>query len=171
MKKPVIAAINGIAAGAGFSLALACDFRVMDPSAVLTLAYTSIGLSMDGGASFSLPRLVGLARATEIAALDAPIAAEQALAWGLVSRVASAGKALEEAVELAGELAKRSLNSFAWSKQLLNDSFDISLETALERERGALVACADHPDGREGLAAFAEKRSPDFQGKSGGSSD
>ena len=83
MPKPVIAAINGIAAGGGFSLALACDFRIMASTAVLRQAYTSNGLSIDGGGTFMLPRLVGLARALEIAAFDKPISADQALKWGL----------------------------------------------------------------------------------------
>ncbi len=85
MPKPVIAAINGVAAGGGFSLALACDFRVMAQSATLRQAYTSSGLSIDGGGSFALPRLVGHARALEIMAFDRPIASEQAQSWGLVT--------------------------------------------------------------------------------------
>src|SRR5574339_4364 len=83
MEKPVVAAINGIAAGGGFSLALACDFRLVAESASLRQAYTSSGLSIDGGGSFSLPRLVGLARAMEIMAFDNPISSTQALEWGL----------------------------------------------------------------------------------------
>ena len=87
MEKPVIAAVNGVAAGGGFSLALACDFRVMGESAVLKQAYTSAGLSLDGGGSFTLPRMVGLARALEIVAFDRPISAQQALAWGLATKI------------------------------------------------------------------------------------
>ena len=82
MPKPVVAAINGPAAGGGFSIALACDFRIMEASATLRQAYTSNGLSIDGGGTFALPRLVGLARAMEIAAFDQPISAETALSWG-----------------------------------------------------------------------------------------
>ncbi|MCL4426704.1 MAG: enoyl-CoA hydratase-related protein [Firmicutes bacterium] len=162
MAKPVIAAVNGIAAGAGFSLALACDFRLMTRSAVLRQAYTSNGLCIDGGGTFILPRLVGLARALEIVAFDPPISSEQALTWGLVTRVIEDGRALEEAVKMAGELASRSLNSFGWSKQLLTDSFNTAFETHLERERTGLSGCAAHPDGQEGLAAFVEKRKPVF---------
>jgi 2-(1,2-epoxy-1,2-dihydrophenyl)acetyl-CoA isomerase len=162
MPKPVIAAVNGIAAGGGFSLALACDFRVMSASAVLRQAYTSNGLCIDGGGSFTLPRMVGLPRALEIMAFDRPISAEQALAWGLVTRVVNDGAALEEATSMAQELAKGSLSSFGWSKQLLTDSFNSSFETHLERERSGLSSCAAHPDGKEGLKAFAEKRKPRF---------
>lgn len=162
MPKPVIAAINGVAAGGGFSLALACDFRVMAESAVLRQAYTSSGLSIDGGGTFSLPRLVGLARALEIAAFDPPISSAQALAWGLATKVAKDGSALEEAMTMARELAKISLHSFGLSKQLLNDSFGNSLETQLERERKGLSSCGSHADGQEGLKAFVEKRKPAF---------
>src|SRR5208337_2470133 len=167
MSKPVIAAVNGVAAGGGFSLALACDFRVMAKSAVLRQAYTSSGLCIDGGGSFILPRLVGIARAMEIMAFDRPISSEQALAWGLVTKVVEDGNALEEATRMALELAGCSLNSFGWSKKLLTDSFDSSFETHLERERTAIASCAAHPEGIEGLRAFSEKRKPLFNpGKS-----
>jgi 2-(1,2-epoxy-1,2-dihydrophenyl)acetyl-CoA isomerase len=162
MRKPVIAAVNGIAAGAGFSLALACDFRVMAHSAILQQAYTSHGLCINGGGTFMLPRLVGLARALEIIAFDSPISSEQALSWGLATKVVANGCVLEEAVNMARELAQCSLNSFGWSKQLLTDSFNTPFEAHLERERVGLVSCAAHPDGKEGLLAFVEKRKPVF---------
>ena len=162
MPKPVIAAIHGAAAGGGFSLALACDFRVMEESAVLRQAYTSNGLCIDGGGTFTLPRLVGLARALEIAAFDKPISAAQALEWGLVTRVVEDGKALEAAQEMAEELAQMSLKSFGVSKRLLTDSFNNSLEYHLECEREALRKCAGHRDGHEGIRAFLEKRKPVF---------
>ena len=162
MTKPVIAAINGIAAGGGFSLALACDFRVMAKSAVLRQAYTSSGLCIDGGGSFTLPRLVGLARALEIMAFDKPISAEQALSWGLVTKTVRDGSTLTEAQDMARELVKNSLHSFGWSKKLLTDSFHTSFETQIERERRGLSLCAAHPEGKEGLEAFAEKRKPVF---------
>ncbi len=162
MDKPVIAAINGVAAGGGFSLALACDFRVMAESATLKQAYTSAGLSLDGGGSFTLPRLVGLARALEIVAFDRPISAEKALSWGLATRIVPDAEILKEALSMAHELAKRSLHSFGWAKRLLTDSFNSAFETHLERERRGLAACAAHPDGQEGLKAFVEKRPPVF---------
>jgi 2-(1,2-epoxy-1,2-dihydrophenyl)acetyl-CoA isomerase len=162
MPKPVIAAVNGVAAGGGFSLALACDFRVMAQSAALRQAYTSSGLCIDGGGSFTLPRLVGLARAMEIMAFDRPISAEQALAWGLATKIVPEGTALEEATNMARELARGSLHSFGLSKKLLTDSFNTSFETHLERERRGLSGCAAHPEGMEGLTAFAEKRKPVF---------
>jgi len=162
MRKPVIAAINGIAAGGGFSLALACDFRIMEKSAVLRQAYTSNGLSIDGGGSFTLPRLVGLARAMEIAAFDRQISSERAMKWGLVTKIAEDGKSLEEAILMAEELAQGSRTSFGLTKQLLTDSFNASFEAHIERERDALRFAAGQADGQEGLAAFLEKRKPVF---------
>ena len=160
MPKPVVAAINGLAAGGGFSLALACDFRVMEESAVLKQGYTSNGLSIDGGGTYSLPRLVGVAKALEIAAFDRTISAEQALSWGLVTEVVEDGKSLDRAIEMLEALKKMPLSSFASSKKLLTESFDTPLEYTLEKEREALSQCAIHPNGREGVAAFLEKRKP-----------
>jgi 2-(1,2-epoxy-1,2-dihydrophenyl)acetyl-CoA isomerase len=162
MPKAVIAAINGVAAGGGFSLALACDFRVMAESAVLRQAYTAKGLSIDGGGTFTLPRLVGLARALEIAAFDEPISAAKAVQWGLVTTLAPDDRVVQEAMEMAHKLTQVSTNSLGFTKQLLLESFDTPLESQLERERIAIQTCAMHPDGREGLAAFSEKRKPVF---------
>jgi len=162
MGKPVVAAINGIAAGGGFSLALACDFRVMAESTILRQAYTSSGLSIDGGGTFALPRLVGLARALEIAAFDQPISSAQALAWGLVTKVVPDDKVVEESLSMLQGLAKSALHSFAWSKRLLTESLDNTLETQLELERQGISDCARHPNGQEGIQAFVEKRKPIF---------
>lgn len=170
MDKPVIAAVNGVAAGGGFSLALACDFRVMAASARLVQGYTSQGLAIDAGGTFTLPRLVGLARALEIAAFDEPIPADRALAWGLATRVVPDDAVLEEALAMAATLAARSVHAFAAVKRLLTDAFDTPLEAQLERERAALVACAAHPDGEEGICAFLEKRRPVFAPGTSGSS-
>jgi 2-(1,2-epoxy-1,2-dihydrophenyl)acetyl-CoA isomerase len=162
MEKPVVAAINGIAAGGGFSLALACDFRVMAQSAILRQAYTSSGLSIDGGGSFALPRLVGLARAMEIMAFDQPISSAQALQWGLVTRVVPDEQVVPEALAMLEQLGKSALHSFAWSKKLMADSFNNTLETQLELERRGISDCATHANGREGIKAFMEKRKPSF---------
>jgi 2-(1,2-epoxy-1,2-dihydrophenyl)acetyl-CoA isomerase len=160
MPKPVIAAINGMAAGGGFSMALACDFRVMEASAVLRQAYTTNGLSIDGGGTFSLPRLVGLARAMEIMAFDLPISSEQALSWGLATEVVEDGQSLIRALELATEMKRIPLGSFAACKKLMTDSFNTSFENQLERERDSLSWCGDQPNGHEGITAFLEKRRP-----------
>lgn len=162
MEKPVLAAINGIAAGGGFSLALACDFRVMGQSTILRQAYTSSGLSIDGGGSFALPRLVGLARAMEIMAFDKPISSAQALEWGLVTKVVPDNEVLPEALAMLNHLTKTALHSFAWSKKLMADSLNNTLETQLELERQGISDCAAHPNGLEGIKAFIEKRKPSF---------
>jgi 2-(1,2-epoxy-1,2-dihydrophenyl)acetyl-CoA isomerase len=162
MPKPVIAAINGVAAGGGFSLALACDFRVMDPASMLRQAYTSNGLCIDGGGTFSLWQIVGLARAMEIAAFDEPIPAEKAFSWGLTTKISREGSALAEALEMASLLAEKSLQSFRWSKKLLIDASITGVETQMERERQGIRSCGVHPDGREGLLAFSERRPPRF---------
>jgi 2-(1,2-epoxy-1,2-dihydrophenyl)acetyl-CoA isomerase len=162
MRKPVIAAVNGIAAGGGFSLALACDFRVMAESAVFRQAYTSNGLCIDGGGTFILPRVAGLARAMEIIGFDKPISSRQAMEWGLATRVVADGCIQDEAVKMFGDLRKCSLHSFGWCKDLLTDSYNTPFEAQLEKERNGLSQCAAHRDGREGLKAFAEKREPHF---------
>jgi len=160
MPKPVVAAVNGMAAGGGFSMALACDFRVLAKSAIFRQAYTSNGLSIDGGGTYTLPRLVGLARAMEIVAFDRPISAEQALAWGLATEVVGDGQTVKRAVAMVQEIVKRPLSSFQASKKLLTDSFHTPFEHQLEKEREFLSWSADHPNGREGIKAFVEKRNP-----------
>jgi 2-(1,2-epoxy-1,2-dihydrophenyl)acetyl-CoA isomerase len=162
MEKPVIAAINGIAAGGGFSLALACDFRVIAESAILRQAYTSSGLSIDGGGSFALPRLVGLARAMEIMAFDHPISSAQALEWGLVTKIVPDGELMPETLAMLDQLIHGALHSFGWSKKLMLASFDNTLESQLELEREGISDCAAHPNGQEGIKAFVEKRKPSF---------
>ena len=161
MPKPVVAAVNGLAAGGGFSLALACDFRIMETSAFLRQGYTTNGLSLDGGGTFTLPRLVGMARALEIAAFDRPISSHQALQWGLVTEVVEDGRSAARAVEMIRGIRVPG-SSFGAAKRLMTDSFNTTLESALERERELLAWCAEHPNGREGVAAFLEKRNPHY---------
>ncbi|HEX9353286.1 MAG TPA: enoyl-CoA hydratase-related protein [Streptosporangiaceae bacterium] len=160
--EPVITAVNGVAAGAGFSLALACDFRILDETATLRQAYTTAGLSIDGGGTSKLPRLVGLARALEIATFDEPIDAKHAASAGLATSIARAGGALADARALAGQLQARSQASFASSKRLLRRSTETPLEVQLEHERAGIVACAQTAEGAEGISAFTGKRTPDF---------
>lgn len=162
MSKPVVAAVNGIAAGGGFSLALACDFRIMAKSGTLKQGFTSNGLSIDGGGTFTLPRLVGLARALEIAAFDEPLSAETALRAGLVNRVVDDRDLMAEAEQFIRKILSISPHSYGWSKQLFNHSLYSSFESQLELERRGLSACAAHRDGIEGIRAFMEKRKPKF---------
>jgi 2-(1,2-epoxy-1,2-dihydrophenyl)acetyl-CoA isomerase len=105
---------------------------------------------------------VGYARALEIAAFDEPISSDRALNWGLVNKVVEDGRSVEEACRMATQIARGSLNSFAWSKKLITDSFNTPFETQIENERAALEACAEHADGLEGLTAFSQKRKPQF---------
>ena len=150
MEKPVIAAVNGVAAGGGFSLALACDLRVMAASATLQQSYTSAGLVLDGGGSFTLPRLVGLARALELAMLDEPVNAEKAAQWGLVNRVVPDDQLRPAAAALASKVASRAVGALGRAKRLLNGSFEHGLDTQLEAERHAITAAAESPEGRGG---------------------
>ncbi len=163
MSKPIIAAINGPAAGGGFSLALACDMRVMADSAFLKIGYVENGLSIDGGGSFTLPRLVGLGRAIEIAFLDEKISAERALDIGLVNRVSGADELLDEARELGDRLAAMPIGALGRAKRLFNASFQNTLEHQLELEREAISEAGNSEEGREGMTAFFEKRKPQYR--------
>lgn len=162
MAKPVVAAINGPAAGAGLFLALACDMRVMAHNAYLKQSNTSYGLSLPAGGTFSLPRLVGLGRALEMVMLDRPVAAEKAHTVGLVTTVVKAGKLYAEAQRVARQAAQMPINTLGRVKRLMNESFDRSLVEQLAAEQQAIVRSANSAEGREGLAAFLQKRKPAF---------
>ena len=162
MGQPVIAAVNGVAAGAGASLAFACDLRIAAPEARFVLAFGRIGLVPDSGATWFLPRLVGAARAAEIALVGDPIPADEALRIGLVSRVVPADDLMTEARALADRLAAGAPLAIALTKGALDRSWSIDLDEALDGEaklQGIAGASADHA---EGLAAFREKRPPQF---------
>ncbi len=163
MPKPTIAAINGPAAGGGFSLALSCDLRVMAESAILKIGYIENGLSMDGGGSFTLPRLVGLGRALELALLDEKIDAARALDLGLVNRVVADDELAEATNELADRLAGMPTEALGRAKRLLNASFENGLEAQLEMERREISAAGNSEEGREGMTAFFEKRKPNYR--------
>jgi 2-(1,2-epoxy-1,2-dihydrophenyl)acetyl-CoA isomerase len=162
MGKPSLAAVNGVAAGGGFSLALACDLRVMASSAVLRQAYTSNGLCMDGGGSYHLPRLVGVAKALELAMLDPVVPAEEAKRLGLASQVFPDEEFAEGAAGLAAKLAAKPIGALARVKALVLGAHDTTLDVQLDAERDGIVAQAGGPEGQEGIAAFLEKRKPSF---------
>ncbi|MEO0769390.1 MAG: enoyl-CoA hydratase-related protein [Cyanobacteria bacterium J06649_4] len=162
MSKPVIAAINGPAAGAGLFLALACDLRVMSQSAYLKQSNTSYGLSMPAGGTFMLPRLVGMGRALEIAMLDEPIQARESLELGLVTRVVPDNRLLIETELLAMRVAQMPIETLGRVKRLSNDSFDSTLSEQLAAERQAIAISANSPEGREGVMAFLQKRQPSY---------
>ena len=164
MGQPVIAAVNGVAAGAGASLAFACDLRIAAEEARFVLAFGRIGLVPDSGATWFLPRLVGPAKAAELALVGDPVDAAEALRLGLVSRVVPGDRLMTEARALAGRLADGAPLALALTKEALGRSATIGLDEALEGEaklQGIAGASSDHA---EGLAAFREKRSPRFTG-------
>jgi 2-(1,2-epoxy-1,2-dihydrophenyl)acetyl-CoA isomerase len=164
MGQPVIAAVNGIAAGAGASLALACDLRIAAEEARFVLAFGRIGLVPDSGATWFLPRLVGPAKAAELALLGDEVDAAEALRLGLVSQVVPGDQLMTEARAMADRLAEGAPLALALTKTALDRSLTIGLDEALEGEaklQGIAGASADHV---EGLAAFREKRPPRFSG-------
>lgn len=162
--KPVIAAVNGVAAGAGASLALACDLRLAAEGASFLLAFGRVGLIPDSGATWFLPRLVGPARAAELAFITDPLTAEDALRVGLVNRVVPADRLLDEARALAGRLASAAPVALALTKRALARSLEVGLEEALDHEASLQGIAGRSADHAEGLAAFAEKRPPRFRG-------
>jgi 2-(1,2-epoxy-1,2-dihydrophenyl)acetyl-CoA isomerase len=163
--KPVIAAVNGVAAGAGVSLAAACDIRIAGEDARFTQAFVKIGLVPDSGGTWLLPRIVGFARALELSITGEVIDAAAALEIGLVNRVV-AGDVLEEEVsELAARLAAMPTAAIAETKALLRGALGLGLEEALAAEADAQARMGQTDDHLEGVMAFAEKREPRFQGR------
>ena len=162
MPKPIVASINGPAVGGGFSLALACDYRVMADDAFLQLGYPSQGLSIDGGGSHHLARMVGVAKALEIALFDERIPAAQAKELGLVNAIVPRERLEAETRAISTRLVARATGAIGRAKRLFHRAFDASLESQLERERRELGRAADSAEGREGMRAFLEKYAPDF---------
>ena len=162
--KPVVAAVNGGAVGIGASLAWACDLVVAADSAYFLLAFVNIGLTVDGGASISLPSRVGYARAMEMALLGERVPAETALQWGMINRVVAGEELAAAAGELAAKLAAGPPGSFAASKRLLNEGCLTDLEARLDDEAVAQQERAESTDFVEGVMAFLQKRPANFQG-------
>ncbi|WP_067671433.1 enoyl-CoA hydratase/isomerase family protein [Nocardia miyunensis] len=159
---PTIAAVNGTAAGAGASLALACDLRVAAESASFQMAFVKVGLVPDAGASWMLPRLVGAARAAEMALLGRAVRAPEALGWGLVNEVIPDDQVRSRALELAGAIAELS-SSTGTTRQLLWRGLGVDLADQLDAEATAQGIAERKPDFAEAKQAFAEKRRPNFQ--------
>ncbi|MDQ8046041.1 MAG: enoyl-CoA hydratase-related protein [Solirubrobacteraceae bacterium] len=159
---PVIARVQGPAAGAGMSLVLGADLAIASESASLTMAYTGVGLSPDGGASWLLPRIVGARRASELILTNRTLTAAEALDLGILTQVVPADE-LDDAVDaLAAKLAAGPTASYAASKRLLSTSPDNDLATQLALEGESIAAMAASPTGREGVAAFLERRPATF---------
>jgi 2-(1,2-epoxy-1,2-dihydrophenyl)acetyl-CoA isomerase len=163
--KPVVAAINGPAAGAGLSIALAADVRVMSAGAKLTTGYARRGLCPDGGMSYFLPRMVGMTRAADLVLTARDVDAEEALRLGIVANVYPDESFREQAQTYAARLAQNAPIGMTNCKRLLAESFANSLPTQLRRELTLIRQCFGTEDVEEGMRAFAEKRTPVFQGR------
>jgi len=164
LEKPVIAAVNGVAAGAGMSLACACDVRLAADTASFIPAFINIGLIPDSGGSYFVTRILGPARAFEWLASGKKLSAAEAQAWGLVSEVVETGILARRASELAAQLAELPTRGIGMTKRLLDRAVDSSLEDQLEREAQLQAAATQTDDFKEGVAAFLEKRPPRFSG-------
>jgi 2-(1,2-epoxy-1,2-dihydrophenyl)acetyl-CoA isomerase len=165
LEKPVIGAINGVAAGAGISVALACDIRIASESASLIEVFGRVGLVPDTGSSWFLPRLVGYARAAEMSFTSDPVDAATAERIGLVNRVVPADQLMAEASALATRLAKSAPIALALAKRALNRSLESTLEQALEFEAELQAIAGRSKDYAEGVAAFVDKRPASFTGE------
>ncbi|MES2363106.1 MAG: enoyl-CoA hydratase [Pseudomonadota bacterium] len=161
--KPVIAAVEGAAAGAGFSLALACDFCVAADNAVFVMSYSTVALSPDGGGSWSIARALPRALASELLMAGERISAQRLHDFGLVNRVTSSGAALRDALKFAERLNARAPNALASIKDLINDAPGNTLGQQLSSERDHFVRNLHHANGGEGIAAFLEKRTPQYR--------
>jgi 2-(1,2-epoxy-1,2-dihydrophenyl)acetyl-CoA isomerase len=158
MSKPVITAVHGPSAGAGLGLAVVGDIVLAEPAAHFTMAYSKIGLSPDAGATWLLPRLVGLRRAQELSLTSRRVTAEEAAAIGLITRVVSSGSLTREVDAIAEDLADAAIGALGRTKRLLRASAEVSLDQQLQVERDNIVQQGDTSEGRLGVAAFVERR-------------
>jgi 2-(1,2-epoxy-1,2-dihydrophenyl)acetyl-CoA isomerase len=165
MDAPVIAAVHGAAAGAGMSLANACDLVIAAESARFSMAYTAAGLTPDGSSTYFLPRAVGLKRALELTLTNRTLSAQEALDWGIVTQVVPDDQLMDRARALAAQLASGPTRAFGGAKRLLRMSLDHTLETQMEYEAQSIAALSRSPDGIEGITAFLEKRKANFAGR------
>src|SRR6266436_4414008 len=163
--KPVIMAVNGVAAGGGLSFALSGDVVIAAESARFTMAYSKIAATPDGSSSYFLPRLIGLRRTLELYLTNRVLSAREALEWGLVTRVVPDAELRASVSGLAGELGLGPTLAIAAAKRLFHQSTHESLETQMELESQAIAAAGHTEDFREGVTAFAAKRAPAFKGR------
>lgn len=165
MDAPVVAAVHGAVAGAGMSIAIACDIVVAAETTRFMVAYTRAGLTPDGSTTYFLPRIVGLKRALELTLTNRMFSAQEALQWGLVTRVVPDNELLAQARAIAVQLAAGPTRAYGVSKRLLHSGWAETLETQMENESQAIANSARTADAREGITAFLEKRPPKYKGK------
>ena len=165
MEKPVFCAVNGVAAGAGANIALACDLVFAARSAKFVESFAMLGLIPDSGGTWHLPRLVGMARAKGMAMLMPKITAEQAREWGLIWEVVDDADLMATVMPLAEHLATQPTRGFAYTKQAFSASMTNSLQDQLEVEKGLMRAAGFTDDYAEGVKAFLEKRKPEYTGR------
>ena len=165
LPKPIVCAVNGVAAGAGANIALACDLVLAARSASFVQSFTKIGLVPDSGGSYFLPRRVGAARAMGLALLGEKLSAEEAERWGLIWKAVEDGNLLEEAKAIATQLAAGPTKGYGLLKKALHASEGNSLDAQLDLERDLQREAGFSEDYREGVAAFLQKRTPQFKGK------
>ncbi|MGH2574778.1 MAG: enoyl-CoA hydratase-related protein [Ignavibacteria bacterium] len=166
LPKPIICGINGVAAGAGLSLALACDFRIAVESAALIEVFINVGLIPDSGSSYFLPRMVGFSRAFQMCALGERVTAKDAKELGLINILVSSNEVLKTALDKYSKIFSYSpTKSIGMIKSLLNKSFSSSLDEMLDEESRTQEIAGNSYDYKEGVKAFLEKRKPEFKGK------
>ena len=165
IEKPIVCAVNGVAAGAGANIAFACDVVVAASSASFIQAFSKIGLIPDSGGTFHLPRLIGLGKASALMMLGEKVSAEDAAWMGMIYKVYADDKLQEEAMSIAKTLSEMPTKGLGLTKKLLNQSMFNSLEKQLEAEKTEQVNAADSYDYKEGVKAFLEKRKPVFKGE------
>jgi 2-(1,2-epoxy-1,2-dihydrophenyl)acetyl-CoA isomerase len=164
IEKPIIAAVNGVAAGAGANIALACDIVVASERASFIQAFSKIGLVPDSAGSFFLPRLIGFQKASALMMLGDKVTAEEAITLGMIYKVFSSETFNNEVVALATHMAQMPTKALGLTKKLLNASLSNTLDQQLDLESKLQIEAANSTDYREGVAAFVEKRKPNFKG-------
>ena len=162
MEKPVLAAVNGVAAGAGLSLALACDLRYAAESARLVVAFIKIGLVPDAGLNYFLPRLIGPAKTLELSWTGAPLGAQEAYELGMLNKVLADDKVLSHTQEVAARIARGPAKAIGLMKRIVNQAHELPIDRVLELEAGYQTIASRDPNFVEGVSAFREKREPKF---------